>query len=132
MARIHGRRGVIYAELTSGSAPVAVTFLKSWSINFATPRVDVTAFGDTNVIELTGLPTVGGDFGGFFDDATAQFYANATQGFAGKLYLYPNSATTGQYFWGTANIDFSISAAVDAAAEVTSSWSAASNWTKVG
>lgn len=127
MARIHGRRGRLYVGLASASASAEpVSFLNKWTINFATDKVDVTAFGDNNTTYVSGLPNVEGDFGGFYDDATAQLYTAATDGAARKFYLYPDNNDTAEYFWGTAIFDFNIDGAVDGSVNVSGSFSAAS------
>jgi hypothetical protein len=133
MARIHGRRGVVYVGIASDTVAASpVAFLNSWSINFSTDKADVTAFGDTNKVYVAGLPDAAGDFSGFYDDATAQTYTAATDGLPRKFYLYPSSSTATQYFWGTILPDFSVNAGVDGAAAVSSSWNAASAIAKVG
>lgn len=124
MARIHGRRGRLYVELSPPGSAEPISFLNSWSISAEVDRVDVTAFGDSNKVELAGLPASSGDFGGFYDSETDQLYGAALDGVPRKFYLYPNTNNNTQYFWGTANFDFSISASVDGAVEVSGSWSA--------
>ena len=131
MARVHGRRGRLYVGLASDSASAEpVAYLNSWSIDFAVDRVEVTSFGDTNKVYVSGLPDASGSFGGFYDTATAQLYTAASDGLARKFYLYPDT-NDGDYFWGTALFDFSVSADVNGAVTVSGSWGAASAVTKV-
>ena len=132
MARIHGRNGRVYMNLTSGGTAEPVAFLNSWSISFAVDKQEVTAFGDANKIYVAGLPDASGEFSGFYDDATVQTFTAASDGVARKFYLYPSTLTNGQYFWGTIFPDFAVNAAVAGAAEVSSSWNAASTIAKVG
>lgn len=133
MARRHGRNARLYANITSGGTAEPIAFLKEWSIEFTTDQQDVTAFGDTGKVYVTGLPDVKGSFSGFFDDATAQTYTAAVDGIARKVYLYwdltnsPNSN-----FQGTAFLDFSASAAVDGPLTMTGNLSAAGPWVKSG
>lgn len=122
----------MYLNLTSGGTAEPVAFLNSWSINFAVDKFEVTAFGDANKIYVAGLPDASGEFSGFYDDATVQTFTAASDGVARKFYLYPSTLTAGQYFWGTIFPDFSVNAAVSGAAEVSSSWNAASTVAKVG
>lgn len=122
----------MYLNLTSGGTAEPVAFLKSWSINFATDKADVTAFGDGNKVYVAGLPDASGEFDGFYDDSSVQTYTAATDGVARKFYLYPSTSNNGQYFWGTVLPDMNISGAVDGPVEVSSSWNAASNIQKVG
>ncbi len=127
---IHGRRGRLYVDITGSSSAEPIANLKSWSIDFSVDRVDTTCFGDTNKKTVTGLPNAEGDFGGFYDTASAQLYTASQDGTARKFYLYPDTSD-GDYFWGTANFDFHIEGAVDGAVEVSGSWSAASAVSKV-
>lgn len=134
MARRAGRNGRVYMGIASGSAAAEpLPFQASWSINFQTEKTDVTAFGDTNKVYVAGLPDSSGEFGGFYDDATAQTYTAATDGLARKFYLYPDIVNTPtQYWFGTVFPDFSVNTTVSGAVEVSSSWSAASSILKVG
>lgn len=132
MARIHGRRGRVYMDLTGVGSAEPVAFLTKWSISFATDKAEVTAFGDGNKVYVAGLPDASGDFEGWYDDTTVQTYTAATDGVARKFYLYPNNSTTTQYFFGTMLPDFMAEGAVDAAVSIKASWNAASLVSKVG
>ena len=132
MARIHGRNGRVYMALASGGTAEPVAFLSGWSISFAVDKAEVTSFGDANKIYVAGLPDASGDFSGFYDDATVQTYTAAADGVARKFYLYPSTLTNTQYWFGTIFPDFGVNAAVDGAAQVTSSWNAASAIIKQG
>ena len=126
MARIHGRKGRLYAAIASGGSAEPIAFLNSWSINFETDRVDVTSFGDDNKVYTAGLPDASGSFSGFYDDATEQLYTAAQDGVARKFYLYPNTVGAGAKYWyGTALFDFSVEGGVGDAVTVSGSWSAA-------
>ena len=46
--RRHGRNGQVYLGLTNGAVAVPVPFQAAWSINKASDRDEVTAFGDAN------------------------------------------------------------------------------------
>lgn len=128
MARYHGRKGRLYMGLASDTAAAEpVAFLRSWSINMAVDRVDVTAFGDTNKVYVAGLPDASGDYAGFWDNATAQMYNAATDGLARRFYLYMTTDVNTEYFYGTAFFDFAVSGAVDGAVEISGSWQAASS-----
>lgn len=132
MARIHGRKGRLYAALASGGTAEPIAYLNSWSIDSSADRVDVTAFGDNNKTYVAGMADASGSIGGFYDTASAQLYTAATDGIARKFYLYPTLDSEGQYFFGTAFFDFSISGGTDSAVTVSGSWAAASDITKVG
>lgn len=125
MARIAGRRGRIYMGVASDTATAEpLPFFASWSIDFATDKIEVTAFDDSNKVYVAGLPDASGEFSGFYDDATNQTYTAATDGLPRKFYLYPNTLDTTKYFWGTILPDFKAEAAVDGAAEVSVEWAA--------
>lgn len=122
----------MYMALASGGTAEPVAFLTKWEINFATDRVDQTAFGDLNKQYTSGLPDASGSFEGWYDDATVQTYTAATDGLARPFYLYPDNSSTGKYFWGTILPDFKATGGVAEGVAVSSSWAAASNILKVG
>lgn len=132
MARIAGRNGRLYMNLTSGGTAEPVTFLNTWSLNFATEKIDVTAFGDTSMIYVSGLPDAQGTYAGFYDDATVQMYTAATDGVARKFYLYPSTTNNAQYWFGTGIFDTNIDASVDGAVAISGGFAAASVTAKVG
>ena len=131
MARVAGRRGRLYAGIASDTAVAEpITFLNKWGINFTTDKIDVTCLGDTNKNYVSGLPDAAGDFGGFYDTATAQLYTASQDGLARRFYLYPD-ISDGDYFYGTALFDFAITGEVASGVAVSGSWAAASSVTKV-
>lgn len=132
MARIAGRNGRLYANITSGGTAEPIAFLNNWSLSFTTDNIEVTAFGDSHKTYVSSLPDVSGSFAGFYDDATAQTYTAATDGVARKFYLYPDNTATGKYWFGTAFFDFSVSADVGGAVQVSGDLAAASVVAKVG
>jgi hypothetical protein len=127
MPRRHGKDGRVYVALTSGGTAEPIAFLSSWSINFTTDRVDVTAFGDANKVYVAGLPDSQGDFSGFWDSDQSDLYAAAQDGIARKFYLYPSRALdSSDYYFGEALFDFSVSGGVSDAVTVSGSWAASS------
>ena len=132
MARIAGRNGRLYMNLTSGGTAEPVTFLNTWSLNFSTEKIDVTSFGDTSMVYVSGLPDAQGTYAGFYDDATVQMYTAATDGVARKFYLYPSTSNNAQYWFGTGIFDTSIDASVDGPVAISGSFAAASVTAKVG
>ncbi len=115
---------------TAAASPVA--FLSDWSINFTVNKVDVTAMQDPNLLYVAGLPDASGDFSGFYDTATAQTYAAATDGLSRNFYLYPSilgsqGTAPGQYFFGTILPDYAISGGVTSAVSLKSTWNASSS-----
>lgn len=133
MARIAGRRGRVYIGIVDNNAAAEpLPFQAKWSIKFDTSKIEVTALGDPNKVYVAGLPDASGEFSGFYDDSTVQTYTAATDGLPRKFYLYPNVATTTQYFFGTILPDFTVNGDVSGAVDVSASWAAASPITKVG
>lgn len=133
MSRIAGRNGVVYLGIASSAATASpLPFVASWSINFSNEKIDVTAMQDANKVTVGGLPDASGDFGGWYDDASAQTYTAAIDSQARKFYLYPNTSTATQYFFGTIITDMSIDSDVNGAVGIKASWAAASGIAKVG
>ncbi len=131
MGRIAGRNARVYMGIASGGTAEPVPFLASWSLSATTDKFDVTAFGDANKAYVAGLPDASGEFGGFYDDAPNQTYTAAQDGVARKFYLYPDSTNTAKYWFGTILPDYSVSAEVGGATELSVSWNAASPIIKV-
>lgn len=133
MARIHGRNGRLYMNVTSGGTAAAVAFITQWSITFSTDKVDVTALGDTNKVYVAGLPDAQGTYSGWFDTSTAQMFTAAQDGVARTFFLYPDTPNAaGPYWTGTAIFDFQVSTGVTDAASISGSFAAASAVSKVG
>ncbi len=133
MARRHGRNGRVYMNLASGGTAEPVAYIKGWSLQAASDKVDVTAFGDSNKVYAAGLPDASGSFDFWYDDGSVQTYTAAVDGIARKMYIYPDIVNApAQYWWGTAFPDFSVESAVDGAIEGSCNWSAASTIAKVG
>lgn len=131
MARVHGRRGRLYVGIASDTAVAEpIPFLNSWSIEFTVDKVDVTSFGDTNKVYVSGLPDASGTYGGFYDTATAQMYTSSQDGLARRFYLYPDNSDN-DYFYGTGLFDFSSNGGVSDGVTISGSWAAASAITKV-
>lgn len=131
MARIHGRRGRVYAGVASGGTAEPIPFLTGWTIDFSVDKVDVTCLGDSNKTYVSGLPDASGTVSGFYDTETAQFYTASQDGLARKFYLYPDTSDLTEYFFGTGLFDFSINGAVADGVAVSGNWAAASAIAKV-
>lgn len=129
---IHGRKGRLYVGLASDTASAeGVANLSKWSIDFSTDDVEVTVFGDTNKVYVSGLPDASGSFAGFYDTASAQLYTSATDGLARRFYIYPSTpATTATYWFGTGLFDFSVEGDVGDAVKISGNWKAAGPITK--
>lgn len=131
MARLSGKNGLLYANITSGGTAEPIAFINQFGLNFATDKQDVTCFNDTNKVYVSGFSDASGDFAGFYDDATAQLYTAAVDGVARKFYFYPDRTTTTRYFFGTAIFDFSIAENINGGVSVSGSWAAATAISKV-
>jgi hypothetical protein len=127
VSRIHGRNGIVYVGLTNGAAASPIAFQSDYTINFTVAKVDVTSMGDTNLVYVSGLPDASGDFNGWYDDlnGTAQTYAAAADGLSRNFYLYPNSNSPTEYFYGQVLPDFAVAGAVSAGVSVKATWNAA-------
>lgn len=132
MAKIAGRNAAIYLGATTSAAASPLTYQNSWSMSFTSDKIDVTSFGDTNKTYVVGIADATGEFSGFYDDASAQTYTAATDGLSRKFYLYPNSNTPTQYFFGTVFADMNVNGTVAGAVEVSATWNAATTIAKVG
>lgn len=131
MALYHGKRGVVYISSTGGATAIAAVSLSSWSLDSATDRVEVTAFGDTNKTYVQGLPDLTGELSGFWNDTTDFLYDASRSADGVKLYLYPSSDATGKYWYGPAWVDFSIEVPVDGAVTISGSFAANGAWGQV-
>lgn len=132
MAKIAGRNAAIYLGATTSAAASPLTYQNSWSMSFTSDKIDVTSFGDTNKTYVVGIADATGEFSGFYDDASAQTYTAATDGLSRRFYLYPNSNTPTQYFFGTVFADMNVNGTVAGAVEVSATWNAATTIAKVG
>ncbi len=127
MARVHGRNGSVYLGIAAGAAASVMPFQAAWTISMVTNKVDVTSFGDGNIVYVAGLPDASGDFTGFMDDASSQTYIAATDGLPRNFYLYPDiTADPLTYWFGTVLPDFSADGAIATAVDFKSTWNAAS------
>ena len=127
MARHHGRNGRIYLGATNGAAASPLPFQASWTINQATAKQDVTAFGDGNLVYVAGLPDSSGDFAGYLDDATSQTFVAAIDGLSRNFYLYPDvTANPNNWYWfGTILVDGSADGSVTGGVNFKATWNAA-------
>jgi hypothetical protein len=117
---------------SSAATAEPLNFFAKWSLKAASDRFEVTALGDSNKVYVAGLPDASGDFSGWYDDATVQTYTGAVDGQARKFYLYPNTNTSTQYWFGTVFVDFSVDGDVAGAVAVSATWAAATSISKVG
>lgn len=132
MPAVHGRSGVLYLGPTNGAAAVNVARMTTWTVNYTTDQVEVTAFGDSNKTYVAGLPDASGSFSGFWDSgATSTFQTAARDGQSRKMYLYPDGTST-RYWYGDVLLDFASTGGVTAAVTAAANFTAASAITPVG
>ena len=128
MARYHGGKGVLYLSTTGTGAAVASVALSQWSIDKATDKVDVTAFGDANKTYVQGLPDIKGSISGWFDDTNDALFDGSESPDGIKLYLYPSSDAPTVYHYGPAWLDASIDVPVSGAISIKGNFVAKSAW----
>ena len=129
--RKHGKRGQVLLDSVPASpvAPVVVGDLNAWTLDMATDRVEVTAFGDTNKRRVSGLPDFSGTIGGWWNSATTpSLFAVVLSGTPAWLRLVPDYTEPTFFFEGLANIDGSINVSATGAVAITGKWDAADNW----
>jgi|SRR5215471_14179805 len=127
--RIHGKGGQIKIDTAGGVSLVELADMNQWTLDMSTDRVVVTAFGDTNVRRVSGLPDYAGTLGAWWNAATAPTYFSAVlAGTPVTLRLIENRNDPTVYHQGLANIDGSISVSATGAVSYTGKWDAAGNW----
>lgn len=130
-SRLHGKNGQIQMDAAGGSALVVLGDLDAWSLDMATDRVEVTAFGDTNKRRVSGLPDYSGTLGGSWNavaSSSPAYFAAVIAGTPVTLRLVPNTLDPTVYFQGLANIDGGIAVTARGAITTKGKWDAAGNW----
>ena len=131
-ARLHGKTGQMQMDPLAGSALVVLADMNAWSLDMSTAREVVTAFGDTNVRRVAGLPDFSGDLSGFWNavaTSSPKYFAAVLAGVPVTLRLVPNSLDPTTYFQGLANVDGGVNVSATGAVSTKGKWDAASNWT---
>ena len=134
MARRHGRNARIMIDTSSGAngSAVVVSLFNSCSVDQSRDFSDATVFGDTNVVELAGLPRASLSFDGLIDLGTAN-YANLSDGNARKTYIYPDySNHSGVYWFTTATYSAQFQGSISDTVKATVSGTAASELANAG
>lgn len=95
----HGRNATIMIDSsTSGTLQAtAVSAKNAWGFDQTTAFVDVTAFGDTSLNSVAGLPSASGTVSGNWDSADNTIYNLIGSTVERRLYIYPdltNNATS--------------------------------------
>lgn len=130
MARYHGQKGVVYGSTTGTGTAINMVSLSAWTLNMATDKVEVTAFGDPNKTYVQGLRDIQGTLSGFWDSADDSLFDAAESADGMKLYLYPASTAATIYFYGPAFIDASIEVSATGACTVNGNFVAAGAWSR--
>jgi hypothetical protein len=125
--RYHGKTG----SVSIGSPATPVLSLNKWSLNAATDKVDVTAFGDTNKVYVQGLPDLKGQVAGWFDDMEDALFVAADSLTPVDLELMPVAGVATVKWSGPAWLDASIEVPADGAISVSGDFVAAGAWTRV-
>jgi hypothetical protein len=130
LARYSGGRGVIYLSTTGAGAATATVALSNWSLDKATDKYDVTAFGDPNKQYVQGLRDVKGSISGWFDDTNDALFDGSESADGVKLYLYPSADAPTIYHYGPAWLDASIEVPVSGPISIKGSFVAAGAWSR--
>lgn len=128
MAILSGRLGQVLYD-PAAITPVALIALNAWKMDNKTKKIDVTCFGDTNMVYVPGMKDLTGEFSGFWNSSNVVLFDAADATTPGLLKLVPNTSEA-TFFWsGLAYLDASIDTKVDGAPEVKGSFMAAGPWT---
>lgn len=100
MATIHTKGAIVYLQ-GSGSDAVTLTEAGDVSIDIDYDLEADSAFGDTWETKLKGLLRYSGSIAGNFDTAQSLLFDAIGQTSARKMYVYPDRATSGRYYYGT-------------------------------
>ena len=100
MATVHGKNAHVYLQ-GSGSEAVPITEANEWTFDFGADFSPDNAFGDTWESNLKGLNKFSGTIAGNFDTAQSTMFDAISATSERKLYLYPDRATTGRYYYAT-------------------------------
>jgi hypothetical protein len=114
----------------SPANPTAVGDVSAFTIDLTKERVPVTAFQDTNIVRVVGLPDFSGTLTWFYNSSSVGRLMAVILGDAVPLLrLVPDTDEAGFYWQGLANLDGSVSVSATGAVSGTAKWDAADNWT---
>ena len=118
MANHKGSEGIIKV----GSATVAE--VKDWSLSETAETIDDTIMGETARTRKSSLTSASGSISAFWDESDATGQMAMTAGAEVTLNLYPEGATTGDYFASLSAIitTVDVSAAMDGMVEASFSF----------
>lgn len=129
--RLHGKNGRVQMDPAGGSALVTLGDIDGWTLDMATAREVVTAFGDTNVRRVAGLPDFSGTLSAWWNavaSSSPAYFAAVLAGTPVTLRLIPNTLDPTVYFQGLANVDGSVNVSATGAIKNSGKWDAAGNW----
>lgn len=129
MPRRHGKNGQVAMDPTGGSTYAPIASLSNWTLDASSANVPVTAYGDTNMQYVKGLPNYQGDLGGWWEASETALFDAAFAGTPVALKLVPSTLDATAFFSGLAYVDAGVEAPADNAVSVSGSWVAAGNWT---
>jgi hypothetical protein len=128
MSRYHGSKGVVYGSIVGTGVAINMISLSSWTLDMATDKQEVTAFGDVNKTYVQGLKDIKGSISGFWDSADDALFDASESADGMKLYLYPSSTAPTIYFYGPAWLDASLSVGAGDAVTVEGNFVANGAW----
>ena len=132
MARIAGRNARLYLAIASNGSAEPIASINKFTLSGQTAQFDVTCFGDTNIVNVSGLPSASGSFSGVFDTTVLPTYLAGKDGQPRKIYFYWDTVgDPTHYFMTTGTLDFSSDFDVSSAAGTSGNWSAATDFIKV-
>ena len=129
--RLHGKNGQVKIDVLGGSSLVTLGDVAQRSLDMATAREVVTAFGDTNVRRVAGLPDFSGTLKSWWNavaTSSPAYFAAVLAGTPVKLRLIPNTLDPTVYFEGLANVDGGLDVSATGAISSSGKWDAAGNW----
>ena len=123
--RYHGKKGSVKIGTT------AVASLSKWTLNAATDKADVTAFGDNNKQYVVGLKDIKGSLAGWFDDEEDALFAAADGDTPVDLELAPVESLATTLNWkGPAYLDASIDVPANGAISISGDFVGAGDWVR--
>ena len=131
--RLHGKDGRVQMDAGGvGSPLVTLGDMNGWTLSMSTAREVVTAFEDTNVRRVAGLPDFAGTLSMWWNavaSSSPAYFAAVLAGDPVWLRLFPNKDDSTVFFEGLANVDGGVNVSATGAVGGTGSWDAAGNWT---
>lgn len=98
---IHGKNAVIYIGAGGGTA-INIGEQVDWSLDMDIAMVDVSALNQTWKNFVKGMLGFSGTVNGNFNTGSTQLWTASLSDSPENFYLYPTSASTSRYYYGTA------------------------------